>query len=342
MDLLERYLQAVKFWLPRTQKSDIIAELREDLRSQIEDKENSLGRALNVNEIQAILKQCGHPMVVASRYQPQRQLIGPVLFPVYVFVLKAIAFFYLLPWMLVWICLVIFVPSYRAENGVNIGNALGSLWMLIVYCTAAVTLTFAVAERMLAKNRLFAKWNPGKLPKVQRDAEKRTSRFDSLAGFVADLVVIVVWINIPNGMAVFGLGQTVKAFGVSQGLYAYYLPILILMAADLAMNAIMFFRPQWIWLPPSLRMVTTAAFLGIVESAAKLQPYIVLKAQAAQSFENVKAAQVFNQMVAWSFAITAIALIIALIIYGYQAVTRIRKYFADRGTPAAMISSQMM
>ena len=61
MDLLERYFQAVKFWLPRAQKSDIIAELREDLSSQIEDKEKSLGRPLNQDEIQAILKQCGHP-----------------------------------------------------------------------------------------------------------------------------------------------------------------------------------------------------------------------------------------------------------------------------------------
>lgn len=339
MDLLERYLQAVKFWLPRAQKSDIIAELREDLSSQIEDKENSLGRPLNENEIQAILKQCGHPMVVASRYQPQRQLIGPVLFPVYVFVLKAITLFYLLPWVLVWISLVTLVPSYRNVHGVNIGDAMGSLWTLIVYFTAAVTVAFAVAERMLAKNQLFANWNPGKLPRVVQ-AKKRISRFDSLASFAADLVVITAWLNFPNGIAIFG--RSANDFCVTHGLHAYYVPVLILMIADLVMNAIMFFQPQWIWLPPSLRLMTTAAFLGIVQSAAKLQPFIVLKAQAVQSVENLKAAQAINQIVAWSFTITAIALIIALIVYGYQSVKQIRKYVADRGTPAPMISSQMM
>ena len=58
---------------------------------------------------------------------------------------------------------------------------------------------------MLAKNQLFANWNPGKLPKVvQREAKKRMSRFDSLAGFLADLVAISVWLNFPNGMAIFG------------------------------------------------------------------------------------------------------------------------------------------
>ncbi len=31
-DLIERYLQAVKFWLPKSDKRDIIQELSEDLR----------------------------------------------------------------------------------------------------------------------------------------------------------------------------------------------------------------------------------------------------------------------------------------------------------------------
>jgi hypothetical protein len=35
MDLLDRYLQAVSFWLPKRQKDDIVAELSEELRSQM-------------------------------------------------------------------------------------------------------------------------------------------------------------------------------------------------------------------------------------------------------------------------------------------------------------------
>jgi hypothetical protein len=33
MELIEKYLQAVKFWLPSSQEQDIAAELRDDLRS---------------------------------------------------------------------------------------------------------------------------------------------------------------------------------------------------------------------------------------------------------------------------------------------------------------------
>ena len=53
MDLLDRYLQAVRFWLPKSQKQDdLISELGEDLRSQIEAKGEELGRPLDKNEVE--------------------------------------------------------------------------------------------------------------------------------------------------------------------------------------------------------------------------------------------------------------------------------------------------
>lgn len=61
MELLDRYLQAVGFWLPQPQKRDIIAELGEDIRSQIEEKQNELGRNLDDAELEAILKRRGPP-----------------------------------------------------------------------------------------------------------------------------------------------------------------------------------------------------------------------------------------------------------------------------------------
>ncbi len=40
MGLVDRYLRAVRFWLPKKAKQeDLLAELGEDLRSQIEAKE---------------------------------------------------------------------------------------------------------------------------------------------------------------------------------------------------------------------------------------------------------------------------------------------------------------
>ena len=98
IDLIDRYLQAVRFWLPKTNRQeDLLAELGEDLRSQFEDKEAELGHPLDKAEMSAILKRCGSPMMVAGRLGPQRHLIGPALFPIYEFVLKMVLLWILVP-----------------------------------------------------------------------------------------------------------------------------------------------------------------------------------------------------------------------------------------------------
>ena len=97
MELLDRYLNAVRFWLPSAQQEDIIAELGEDIRSQMEETEASLGRKLTDDDLAAILKQRGHPMLMAGRYVPQQSLIGPVLYPAYLVVLKIVVLWVLVP-----------------------------------------------------------------------------------------------------------------------------------------------------------------------------------------------------------------------------------------------------
>ena len=72
MALLDRYLLAVRLFLPRAQQKDIIRELSEDIRSGIEDKEGSLGRPLTEAEQEAVIKQFGHPALLAGRYGPRQ------------------------------------------------------------------------------------------------------------------------------------------------------------------------------------------------------------------------------------------------------------------------------
>ncbi len=51
MQLLDRYLTAVKFWLPKKQREDIAAELAANLQSEIDDRVAELGRPLTDDEI---------------------------------------------------------------------------------------------------------------------------------------------------------------------------------------------------------------------------------------------------------------------------------------------------
>ena len=90
MDLIDRYLNAVAAQLPQDERADIIAELRDLILSRFEAKEEELGRALTEDEQEAILREIGHPLVVAARYRKgPDSLVGPELFPYWLFGVKA-------------------------------------------------------------------------------------------------------------------------------------------------------------------------------------------------------------------------------------------------------------
>src|SRR3954468_17482887 len=102
--ILDRYLTAVKFWLPKSQREDIAAELAANLQSEIDDRTEALRRPLTEAELAAFLKQHGPPILVASRYRGEhrtvnfgRQLIGPIVFPFYWIALKVALVLLLVP-----------------------------------------------------------------------------------------------------------------------------------------------------------------------------------------------------------------------------------------------------
>src|SRR5687768_16137106 len=90
MDLIENYIWSVRLFLPKDLRDDVARELAEDLASQAADKQTELGRPLTDAEQAALVKQYGHPMVMAARYRRGRNLIGPIFFPIYLQVLKLI------------------------------------------------------------------------------------------------------------------------------------------------------------------------------------------------------------------------------------------------------------
>jgi len=254
MELLERYLQAVKFWLPKEQKQDIIAELSEDLRSQIEDRETEIGRKLNEAEIETILKERGRPLLVANRYQPQQYLIGPVLFPIYRFVLKIVALCYLLPWVIVWLCLLAFSPGYRASHGNWALSAVAgwsSLWVLALSAFGVVTVVFAALEHAQAKSRFLEKWNPRKLPPVRDPNQiQRSASIGELVGNFA----LIWWISYLSSRTLF-IHSEIR-ITLSPAWTYFFWGFLLLAIFNLALSGVNLMRPYWTGLRATLRLVT--------------------------------------------------------------------------------------
>jgi hypothetical protein len=161
MELIDRYLGAVRFWLPTRQQDDILEELSEDLLSQIGDDEAKLGRKINEDELVEILKRRGDPMLVAGRFLPQQHLIGPPWFPIYLFVLRLVLLWVLLP-------LGIIISSGAAMLGsqgaaTEFLRTLGGFWMGALSAFAAITIVFAVIDRF--HHKLYQKdWDRPRYP----------------------------------------------------------------------------------------------------------------------------------------------------------------------------------
>lgn len=200
MNLLDRYLLAVKKYLPWKRQDDILAELKANLESQLEEKEAELGRPLSAGEMQDWVKHLGPPMAMAGRYQPQQYLIGPTIFPMYWWVMRL---------ALLW-CLVIYSVIKAVEIVANFptGSAvlravLGAPWVLLI--TAAwITAVFAAIE--FATTHSLAKfpadivghvdWSPGSLPTAE-EIGSEGKRPRSFAHAVTEVVfgfLALIWL----------------------------------------------------------------------------------------------------------------------------------------------------
>lgn len=213
MELVDRYLHAVKFWLPRKQKDDIIAELSEDLRSQIEDQEAELGHKLTDAEVEPILKRCGSPMAVAGHYLPQRYLIGPALFPIYSMVIKSLISYLLLPWLLLWLGITIFSPNFRADHpGAALLASLGPWWLACTYSLFFCTLIFALINRSQMRSQgANNNWNPRSLPAV-RDPNQ-IPRAGTIFELTTTVAALALWLQLDVFHRVFRVSDvTVDAF----------------------------------------------------------------------------------------------------------------------------------
>ena len=333
MELLERYLRAVKFFLPHRQQDDILRELSENILSQMDDKAAELGRPLNESEQTAILKQHGHPFVVASRFRntPLQYLIGPVVFPFYWFVLK----------ILFWIGLGVSALNSIAllSSGEPVRQLLHGLLGFTHVALPVfgwVTFVFAVLDFFQAKFRLVDKlnerWDPRSLPPIALP-RKKVRRSESIFGLIAGTVYVAWLLAVPyHPYLIFG--PAARALRLAPEWHRFYLPVLVLALAGLAQAAVNVVRPEWTWLPAVTRLVSNVVALVILQSILRANSYVfVFVADPANGGHYETAAQIANLMILCALAGATVGLSIAVIIQAWQCLREIYQWIRRRGNP---------
>jgi hypothetical protein len=224
--------------LPSKQRDDAIRELNDEILSRVEEKEEALGHPLTEDEQVALLKQLGHPMLMASRYRSSRYLINPTIFAIYWMVLRLI------------LAVVFFAMAIAAVAVVASGQGLGkALGVIFRYPFAAlsvfawVTTIFVILDIIQVKFDFFGKWDPRTLPKLSK-TKPRHSMIESVVGLMLGAIFGVWWlVGLKHQFWIFGPGYAVMRFGpVWQTIYPLFV---VLVVFSVIRSSVDVARPGW-------------------------------------------------------------------------------------------------
>lgn len=230
-DLIDRYLAAIARELPAAQRADIAAELRDELMSRLEAEEERLGRPLTPRELEAALKDFGHPLVVAGRYRKTQHLIGPQIFPFWWQAIKVTLT------VIAAVYIVLFALAMIVDGGRSAPDAPSPV-LVVGFAFGVITLMFACLERYGRPDKLARRWRPHRLPPAQG---RTKGRFEIMVEMGMAAVALAWWgglIHFRNTWP--GTGLTVELAPVWA---TFFWPITVYFLAELAVNGHALLRP---------------------------------------------------------------------------------------------------
>ena len=302
MTVIERYLIAVKMFLPRAAQRDIIDELSEDIRSRTDDRETELGRPLTTAEQEQIVKELGHPALLAGRYGPRRQLISAEVFPFY--------------WLVLRLALSVGVAVHALTAIVMMvqgkaGEALHAA--LRIPSTAflqfgVITIVFALLDRSGVLARAGQTWDVRMLPAPPPSP----SRVPPVVEIALAAVFWVYWFSaLRTPFLLFGPGAAGVAFAPIW--QALYVPMLLLALADLARRIFELVRPQSARGRLVARLIVGAMALGVLAMLVRAGEWLVLT-DAPRTAANLRTLHMVNQAFPWVFVIAGITVIVSMVV----------------------------
>ena len=319
MEPLDRYLNNLSKLLPAAQRDDIIRELSEDIRSEMDDKSEELGRALTEQEQIELLNRRGNPLKVAAAYRQEhrtlafgRQWIGPVLFPFYIRVLTfniSLTFF---------ILTVIFAALYIGGQTVHVGEVFSNFLLQIFLQFTAVTIIFSLIERHLSKHP--GHWTTQQvralhLPRIGKNV-REVSRFESISIIVASAVALI-WMQAVWSHLFLIFGPAASFLRLAPIWHQIYWPTVAIILASILRATVNLVYPRWIRFRAAAGVLFEAAGLALVYVLISAQRYVVLAGEAAQATGKEHMLQVVNQWTyygLWVAAAIAVAQTIGSII----------------------------
>jgi len=162
MTLKERYLKAVAAQLSGKTRDDIIAELDDAILTRMEAREAELGRPLTEADEEAVLRETGHPLIVAAQYgSGPHHVVGPELYPWWMFGVKVGLSLMIL---ITGIGVAVRILSGDADVGQAIGQGFSDLFSSGITIIGLGTMGGFIIERQAEKPAFLKEWRIKDLP----------------------------------------------------------------------------------------------------------------------------------------------------------------------------------
>jgi hypothetical protein len=324
VDLLERYLQAVKPLLPRKAQEDILRELSENIRCQMEEREASLGRPLTDAEQEEVIKQHGHPVVVAARYRQPQYLIGPAVFPFYWLTLRIAALGALIVRLAIEVVMALLSPD-PIHAILPAALAVPSALIPVFFWVTAFFAAFELCSSLFTFN-CKKSWSPRSLPTI-RTQSSTISRTESVAQIIFGSAFILWWQAVPHAPFLL-LGPAASIIAPAPIWTTLHWPILLLVAAGVVQACVDVASPHWTPWRGKVRLAIEAAGLAILCLVLRAGVWVVTASGVHDSSQYSNVVAILNQLLFYCF-------LIGLIVEGVRFIWRCLRQFQNHSVITA-------
>ena len=250
MKLIDLYVAEVGKRLPRRERGDIEAELRSTLQDMLEDRSQKAGRPADEAMERDLLMEYGPPDNVAASYHPTQYLIGPRLYPFFLFVLR-IVLTVLTVVLLVGLGLQLASqPWTGADLAKAIGTGLAGILGAALQAFGNIALVFAILERVLPASEFKfdeekKEWDPSSLLKEERKSEVKL--WEPITAIVFTAAAMIVFNGYPQliGVHFLSKGQWTSIPALTDAFYRWLPYINVLWALQLALNLVLLRQGRW-------------------------------------------------------------------------------------------------
>jgi hypothetical protein len=251
----------LKSYLPAKHREDIAAELSETIHSAVEERERALGHKLSDEELGAVLKGYGHPLLVAGRYLPMQHLIGPGVFPIYWYALQGVSIVIAVIGGIVT-GIALLTASRPALAALQV---VADMFWTLLLASALVTFVFAVIDHARVHFSSLDAFEPRRLHSgilaVRAAPLSPISRHDTIFEVATTAILLMWWIGWLDFRTIVPSSLSVE---FTDGIEPFFWPVVGVCLVELVRLGVDLIRPYRTPLRTVWRLFLNCAWLALI------------------------------------------------------------------------------